>query len=300
MPFPEVIDNSMIATWRSCGRRFFEEQCENLTLPGLDVHLHFGACFAHGLEVSRRAFYIDGKPLREAQAAGSNAAWAQWGDYVVPEGKKTAKNWDTLLLLLDGYFQHWPFNEDTLRPGLGEKAIEFSFAIPLHPSLIHPDSGTPIIYAGRFDMLGQLLSELLIVDEKTTGSAFSGNWSKGWNLRSQFIGYTWACQTMGFNVQRTLVRGCLIQAQKIDFTQAFVPVAEHTIERWYHQTVRDVARMIWSYREGLWDYNLGETCKQYGGCPYQTLCEARNREDWISLYSKKEPWNPLKRPGGEP
>lgn len=300
MSFPDVLDSSIMNDFRKCPRSFYEGRVENLGLEGTSVHLHFGGCFATGLEVARKAFYINGESPERAAELGINAALIQWGDWPEQtEGRKQAKCWGGLVELLLGYFQQWPLSTDSLRPAFGG-AIEFSFAHPLI-GLKHPITGGDIIYAGRFDMLGQIDDILIVNDEKTTGRTLNGDWSKGWSIRSQFIGYVWACQQLGYNVQSVLVRGCSIQAKGVSFAQSFVPVPSHLIDRWYTQLQRDVARMLECHATGYWDYNLGDACKNPlsgQSCQFQALCEAKNREDWTTLYKVQQPWSPL-RPAGE-
>lgn len=301
MPFPEVVDSSMLNTFRSCPRQFAESYVNQIGLPGTNIHLHFGACFARGLEVARKGFYIEGLSEEQAIEKGINSALLQWGDYEPPPKPKTFKTWGGLVELLLSYFKQWPMGSDVVRPAFGESAIEFSFGHPL--DIQHPDHGGSVIYAGRFDMLGAIDRMPVVVDEKTTSRNFDSQWSSGWNIRGQFIGYIWACRVADIPVDKVLVRGCSIMSAGPGFIQDFVTVADHMIDRWFRQTFIDIKRMVESYKEGYWDYNFGDACKDplsSRRCAYQTLCEASHREDWLQHFEKKPAWNPLHRPGGEP
>ncbi len=302
MTFPAVIDSTILNDFRKCPQYFFNTRVENLGLSTIpSVHLHFGGAFATGLEIARKAFYVSGETPSRAIELGINAALVQWGDYPIPtEGRRQPKSWDGLIELLLGYFEQWPLSSDVVRPAFDGGAIEFSFAHPL--PFTHPETGGPIIYAGRFDMLGQLDQILMVVDEKTTGRTLNAEWSKGWSIRSQFLGYVWACQQHGYDVQTVLVRGCSIQSKGCAYTQSFVPAPHHLVAKWEHQLHRDVRRMLDCHAAGYWDYNLGDACKNpltSHSCSFQPLCEATKREDWIGLYKVLEPWSPLRAEGEE-
>ena len=67
------------------------------------------------------------------------------------------------------YFEEYPLDGDSIKPYKfedGRTGIEFTFGIPI--PINHPDSGDPIVLAGRFDLLGYYNDLLAVVDEKTT------------------------------------------------------------------------------------------------------------------------------------
>ena len=80
----------------------------------------------------------------------------------------------------------------------------------------------------------------------------------------------------------------------------FVEVTDQQIARWHKQLLIDIENMISDYQRGEFDKAYGSSCTAFGRpCEYLPLCEATNRDDWLSAYNVVEPWNPLGNPGGE-
>lgn len=286
-PFPELIDSTTLVTWRACARKGAYAHFDNLTLsPSVD--LHFGGALAAGLERARKDYFVGNIPARIAENNGLNAASDFWGDFAGPDNH--AKNWGSLLQALSGYFKMWPIDCDPVVP-LVHGSIEFTFAIPT--GVVRPDRNEPILYAGRFDLLGSLDGMPVIVDEKTTGRGFSSSWSEGWNLRNQFLLYIWACRQSGWpHMNQVFIRGVSVQKTKMDFTQAIATIPEFLLDRAHTQLLRDLERMKAQWLEGYFDYNFGDTCTAYGKCPFMELCTAQNPTEWYSMYQRRT-WSPL-------
>lgn len=287
-PFPDLIDSTMLVAFRSCPQKFALAHCHGLTPDGTSVDLHFGGAIAAGMEVARKAYFTEGLDPRASEAAGVNAALTFWGDFIPPE--RHAKNWGSLMEALTGYFAQYPLDKDQVRP-MNKESIEYTFAIPLS-ECSRPDNGDPIIYAGRFDLLGELDGMPCIVDEKTTGRSFTSSWSQGWNLRNQFLMYVWACQQHGINLDKVLIRGISVLKTKIDFTQAIVTIPPYLVDRAYQQVVHDLHRMSQAWKDAYFDYNFGDTCTSYGACTFVPVCSAANPSEWFSMYKHRK-WSPL-------
>jgi hypothetical protein len=219
---------------------------------------------------------------------------SEWGNYEAPDGH--AKNLVSCWAALDAYVEEYPFDTDYIQPmrrADGSAAVEFTFALPL--PVIHPVTGNPIFYCGRFDMLGQVANECYVVDEKTTGRTWPGNWVDQWKMRGQFIGYTWAAREAGYNCKGALVRSPLIL--KRDIRMLATPPMYYPdwhIERWYNQTVRDVQRLVTAWETNQWDKDFGEACAMYSGCSHLGLCTAQDPSLWFGEYEDRL-WNPLQK-----
>lgn len=287
--FPQVIDSTMLVTFKSCPQKFNREYIERRATTSISPDLHAGGALARALETYRRAFYRDKLNADDCLMLAFREFTLFWGDYEPPEGhnKTFVNTWGAFRYYLD----QWPCATDFLQPLMrdGEPAVEFTFALPLPHR--HPVSGDPILYCGRFDMLGTTGEPLFIVDEKTT-KAFYVNWSSQWQLRTQFLGYTWATRAMGFNTQGAYVRGIAIQKTQYRHLEAICQYADWELERWFEQTCRDIDRMIECWNEGYWDFDLGDSCSQWGGCAYHTLCTSKKPELWYGDYTERL-WNPL-------
>lgn len=291
-PFPQIWDASMIACLRSCPQKFFREYILHWKPKGSNVHLHAGAAYAHGLEVARRSFYVEGKSEEDSVALGMNALLEAYGDFECPPD--SAKSALRTAGALEFYFSRYPLSSDAAIPAtIGDRhGIEFSFATDLPYE--HPDTHDPLIYCGRADMIVDFAGSTYILDDKTT-SSLGASWSRQWDLRSQFTGYCWAAHQHGIHVAGVLVRGVSILKTKYDTQQAITYRPEFMIERWLGQTMRDIARAEDMWRTGWWDYNLDHACAEYGGCSFTQCCTSPDPQPWLETYFERRIWNPLNR-----
>lgn len=293
--FPVAIDSHMRATFINCPRKFFYEDLHKLRLKGSDdIHLHAGKAYARGLEVTRFLYYTGACDAREALQHGIVAFVESWGDYQeAPDIKKSFVN---MMGAVISYFTTYPLDDDPFKPLMinGTPMVEFSFAIPLEGTK-HPQTGEPIIYFGRADMIGEYGTggPQLVNDDKTT-VALGGSWVSQWELRAQFTGYVWAARHHGIPAEGAMVRGTSILKDSYGHAQAgplYRP--QWQLDRWERQLRRDIDRMIDSWQSGEWDYNLDQTCFQYfRPCPFLTMCTNEKPEQWLGDYEHHE-WDPL-------
>lgn len=299
---PLNIDSTMISCFRSCPRKFYHEFVLGLRPAAVSIDLHAGACFATAIETIRKMVHQDGVPLEVAGPRAYGMFLNEWGDFQAR--KETPKTPDRVWEAVEDYFRTYGPKTDHLQPQPGAaSSFEFTFGIPLEPHgpewddqsapgfPTHP-SGNPFIYSGRFDMLGVLYgAKLAICDEKTTTS-IGASWSENWDLRSQFLGYCWACQQSGLDVDTVVVRGVGILKTKISQAEAIKQYPRFLVARWYEQVRRDLWRIRRSWDEGYWDFNLADACTQYGGCSFKDLCTSEHPENWYNNFVVRR-WNPL-------
>lgn len=290
-PFPQVWDASMLAAFRSCPTKFRREYMEHWKPKGQSVHLHAGAAYAHGLEVARRAFYIDSAPADEAVARGMDALLRAYGDFECPQD--SAKSALRTAGALEYYFTQYPLATDAAVPALlgDRRGIEFSFATNLPYD--HPD-GDPLIYCGRADMIVDFAGSRYILDDKTT-SSLGASWSRQWDMRSQFTGYCWASAEHKIEVAGVLVRGVSILKTKYDTQQAITYRPKFMVDRWLEQVVRDISRAESMWQSGYYDYNLDHACAEYGGCTFLQCCTSPDEKPWLTTYFERRVWDPLTR-----
>jgi len=304
---PLNVDSTMISCARSCLQKFRLEFVLGLRPIGLSVDLHAGACFALAIEETYRQIHIAKRPLAEALLRAHFAFMASWGDFEIPEWKRTAKTKERVWEAVEGYFAEWSPLTDPCQPYTaadGNPTFEYTFAIPLEPFCDphagtvkpgdfpeHPDGG-PFLYSGRFDMLGSYMGYPCIRDEKTTGSSIGDRWAEQWDLRSQFMGYVWACRQGGVDARNVIVRGIGIQKTQLRFVEAIKTYSDFLIARWYEQLRRDLWRIRRAWDEGYFDFNLGESCTAYGSCAFMTNCQSQVPEAWMQGYEVRR-WNPL-------
>lgn len=158
---------------------------------------------------------------------------------------------------------------------------------------MHP-SGSPFLYCGRFDMLGSHDGRPVVRDEKTTGGSIGDRWAEQWNLRGQFLGYVWACQQCGLDLDSVVVRGVGIQKTQLRQIEAIKTYSNMLVSRWHEQLRRDLWRIRRAWDEGYWDFNFGESCTAYGNCIFMRVCESGSPEAWLNEFEVRR-WNPLQK-----
>ena len=262
------------------------------TLEGGSVHLIFGAAYARGLEIARKEYFGTGTDIDTAIGLGIIAALAEYGTFEPPEDSpKTAIR---CALAIIEYFHQWPPETDHIKPLVtapGKVAVEFRFALPI-PGVLHPETGDPLLYAGRNDFLGLMNDMLLVVDDKTT-SSLGASWSNKWKLRGQLIGYVWGAKEYGYPVAGAAIRGMSILKGSFGTAEVLELKAEWQISAYIEQLQRDARRMISAWKEGKWDQAFADACESYGGCTFQRLCSVSNPDEWAEMYFVERKWDPL-------
>lgn len=291
--FPAVIDSSLLAAFRSCPQKAFLEYIQHWKFKGRNVHLHAGAAYAHGLEIARSSYFVEGHSAGDSVAAGVGALLEAYGDYQCPPD--SAKSAERMAGALEFYFDRYPLDRDKAIPITlpgGKRGIELSFAEPI--DVAHPETGDPIIYCGRLDQAVDFENMVLGEDDKTT-SSLGASWSLQWDLRSQFTSYVWGMGRLGIKLNGFLIRGVSILKTKYDTQQAITYRPDWQIDRWYEQTLRDVRRMIQCWESGYWDFNLDGACVEYGGCHFKNVCLMKEPATILEAQYERRVWNPLTR-----
>lgn len=311
--FPEILDSSMLGTYKACAEKFRLEYIMHWKPKASSVHLHAGASFAKGLEVARKAFYtgeivgfVNGKWAsiqREPQdaetsiALGLQALLAHYGDYECPPD--SAKSAERMAGAFEFYFDNYPLSHEDAYPIItpgGTRAIEYSFAHPL--PILHPVTGNPLLYVGRMDAIIQYAGGSYICDEKTA-TQLGASWSRQWDLRSQFTGYAWGCRQGGIEVEGAIVRGVSILKTKYDTAQSINYRPEWQVDRWYNELLEWVEDIKINYArrgaEGPWRHNLDHSCAEYGGCSFREACLSVDKQPWLETAFEHRVWNPLLR-----
>lgn len=322
--FPEAVDSSMLAAFKSC-----PQLCKKIYIDqwkpqdGANVHLTAGGAFAKALEVARKAFFTGQhpKPFQEeievpgggkkkvwkwredwagpakdvsyAEAVGLEALVASYGDFQPPAD--SPKSLERMLGAFQFYMANYPLTHNSgypiLLPG-DKRAIEVSFAHPL--PILHPVTGLPILYVGRADMVCWYAGRNYVEDDKTT-SRLGPTWAGQWDLRSQFMGYTWGFRQMGYDVAGCLVRGVSILKNKYETQEAMPCFSEEIVNRWYTDLLGWLEDMILCFKTGVWRYNFDHACAEYGGCGFKTVCMAEDEKPWLNQYFERRHWDPVTR-----
>lgn len=308
LPFPAFVDSTMLAAFRSCQTKFNYNFLRNLHADGKSIHLVAGGAFAAGLEAARRKVFTPKALMPEELAAlppldqdgmilAAFQAFAKsWGTYSYSLDMQ--KSFVNTFYALDVYLRDYHPLTDFIQPMFdadGIPRVEFSFAIPL--PVKHPVTHDPILFTGRFDLLGTWDGVPVVVDEKTT-TALGEQWRRQWDMRGQFLGYCWACQQLGYPVTNAVARGTAILKTKVNFMTVPVHFPQHLINRWYDNLIITLHDMIRVWESSIYRMSFGEACNSYGGCPYTMLCTAAEPSRWFNNYTYRE-WNPLSANSGD-
>jgi hypothetical protein len=276
--FPETISNSKLED-ALCLIKFRQKYIDRIRPVGKSVHLTTGAAFAAGLAGTRTAFFMNGKAEEAAINEGLRDLLKAWDiEEDITRGKK---NLFSTIDALHVYFQRFPLGSDPIPLILGQTTVEFDFALPL--PVTHPDTGQPILYSGRCDMIGGnkgAPQHLFIVDEKTT-SYLGDSWAQKMLLKGQLMVYVWAGREHGFPILAAFVRGIAFRTND-GFDMPEVPLwyKDFHIERWYNSTVSKVKHLVRAYQENDWPYDFSTACTQFNSiCPYYSRCLAKNPEE---------------------
>ena len=328
-PFPRVIDNTMYEEWKTCPHKFFRGTVQGLRLsemgePGTtptqhkSIHLHFGACIAKGLEVTRKE-YFEGAGHNEAVACGGAgkvmAAWDAEGAIPAPRTRtEEAKTLDNCLLAHAGYFREWDLDDPMQQIMVvdGKPLVELSGARPI-PGSKHPLTGEPILYAGRFDctVLDRLGQPIGLDDKTTGGSVETDSWQQQWTLRGQFTGYTWLANGWGYPMEQFLIHGIQVLKTKMHYAECLEVRPWWQVERWLAQLQADLRTMTDQYAifvgnapqpynptalEGPHPFGqrFGDACHHFNTqCQYARLCQEPNPDDFLDHYVVSR-WDPLR------
>lgn len=293
LTFPTVFDSSMVATYKKCPQLFFKTYMCHWKSMTERVDLHAGKAYARGQEICRRAFFEEGLPAAEAEALGLAALLEAYGDFECPAD--SPKSRENVAKAYAFYMDNYPLTMNTgypiLLPG-GKRAIECSFTHPL--ALDHPETGYPLLICGRADMICDYADAIYGEDDKTTKS-LGARWSQQWDMRGQFIGYTWGFRTSGIPIAGFLIRGVSILKTKNDTQEAIVNFSDFEIGRWYGELLEWLEDIIRCWKTKRWRYNLDHSCADFGGCGFKTVCKAEDERPWLEQYFERRVWDPVTR-----
>jgi hypothetical protein len=250
----------------------------------------------------------------------------EWGtafdDFVPVTRTERNKTLANCLLAVQEYFREWPLDDDelTIHTHNGQPCVEFSFAVPI-PGSCHPDTGEQLLYAGRFDFIGDYNRTVYGNDDKTASvDPRNDSWRNQWRLRGQFSGYCWGAREYGLNMDGFFVRGMGVLTDSVRCGQAIIARPPWMVNAWLHQMQDDVKMMCAQYskfKAGCYNatdqesirigthathnalghafpQSFADACADFGGCSYLDLCCSERPSDWLGEYIERR-WNPLTR-----
>lgn len=298
-PFPKIIDNTIRCAFISCPQSWYKEHLLGYVPKATNIHLNFGGALAAGFDGFRKSYWTEDQPNFHNFDAAYFAGWYEltqaFGlddtELTDEQMVRNKKSYMDLILAYDYYWKAYPPQTDHCQPHMmyGKPCSEFNFLLPL--GVDHPETGEPLLYSGRFDLIANYNGMLFAQDEKTT-SQLGPTWAKQWALRSQFTGYCWAARQFGHPVTGVVTRGIAILKNEMKSGESITYRSEHDIARWHEQVKRDVRRMIAAWQEGYFDYNLSDACNEFGGCTFREVCDKKNEIPWLKQGFKRTEWRP--------
>lgn len=280
-PFPAMMDNTKWSDWKKCPRAFLLKDLLHRVSSLESIHLVAGGAFAEGCDAFRKAYYnkdseakgdfelsfLEGM-LSTIRKYGYDAEREQEPDWAI-----NSKSCARIVMALDSYWKQYNPKIDMIKQYMidGNAASETSLTFPL--DVRHPVTGDLILWHGRFDALVEYEGRLMALDDKTATS-LGATWPKQWPMRGQFMGYAYGARALGYDVTGTVIRGTAILKTTINHMQVPVSHPIHLLNKWYDQVNKDVEKMVEDWKSGEWDYNFGDGCTAYGGCPFQDSCRS--------------------------
>lgn len=292
IPFPPVIDSSMMSAYLSCPTSWKYRYLEGWTRSGTSIHLQFGKCFAAAMDKFRQSYYDNAMTIDDALQVAAATLLEKWGDYD-PSGNGTNKSLERCVGALEAFTAQYNPELDWIKPARdarGKLMTEFSFAIPL--PIKNPSTGEPILYSGRFDQICESSTGILYGEDDKTTTQLGESWSKQWRLRGQFSGYSWGAREYGYNLQGFVVRGISILKRGYGHAEVIEQRPDWMLKHWYLHMLNTIQRMIDDWGCDDFPQSLDSACSSYGGCQFLDLCAAENPTQWLSNY-ENVPFDPL-------
>ena len=301
--FPKSVDSTMLTTFDSCPTKFFQEFVLRRVPIGRSIDLHAGGCMAEAFDLIRSWYYTNTYSLEECYQKAFVVFVRKWGwlDPPLMNYKDFYNSWAAVM----AYFEQYPPEYDYFQPVRkedGTPATEFRFAIPMDVS--HPDTGDPLLFSGRADLLCQPDNDprVYVMDEKTT-KTMGPQWAYQWPMRGQFYGYTKAAREYGYNCVGAVVRGIAIQQTQFKFQECVITLDDWQLETWWQNAQFKAQQAVNYYidcrkaesqsqRHGAWPKSFGDACNDWGSCRFMDLCTSR--KPWEIYESWEERiWDPL-------
>lgn len=284
-PEPKAFANGMQFAWDSTSLKLAEEclrKYEYTIIQGWrsigdNVHLRFGAVYATALEHYYKHIAA-GMTEDEAVIEVVHEALISTWDYELDaEGKplpETGTPWqsdhnlktrETLVRSIVWYLDQFGDTDPTkiIMLSNGAPAVELSFAFPV-------DDG--IIFAGHLDRLIDYAGNLMVMDQKTTGSTITSRFFESFKPDIQMSMYTFA----GNAVWNMPVKGVVIDAAQIAvgftrFERGITMRTQPELQEFYDTSMETITRA--RSATALSHFPMNRTaCGNYGGCAFRRVC----------------------------
>lgn len=293
-------DNGVQIAWdatsldlaQTCMRKYYYANILGAKPRKQSVHLIFGGIYAKALEEFYKEL-ANGQSVEEALCAVVHLALIESWDKETGQPvafEDANKTRVSLIRTIVWYVDEFAIESDsgikTHYLQTGEPAVELSFRL---------DFAQDILYCGHLDRVVTYGDEYYVMDQKTTKTTVGSYYFRGFDLSNQMSGYTFA----GKAVLHTPVSGVIIDAAQImvnssRFERGFTTRSVDQLEEWYNDTVRSI-EMIQHQSEAAFFPMNPNSCFNYGGCPYKSICSVSPsvRKNYLKSDFQSHHWDPV-------
>jgi len=166
---------------------------------------------------------------------------------------------------------------------------EVGFAVELSES---------VVFVGRIDYVTKIDNKLAVIDLKTTGSLV---WLPYPKLNWQLTGYAYALHTLMGEMPAYVGIDGIVLSKKLNPDSTFhfrvSNVTERDLEEWRRWVNHWTAIILLCVESDWWPMTALNGCKQFGECPYASLCKAPSKEIEENLLRnyREERWFPYEQ-----
>jgi hypothetical protein len=247
--FPETLSTSRdFEVYNNCQYKWYKLRCAAWSRSTYNNDLSAGGEFAKSMELTRNAYYKEGKNESDSIKVGVDNLQKDFtNNYYFANSEDSVKTPAKMVEVFKKYFDEYPLDSRSITPlelGDGSIAVEQDFSIEL--PFTNPDTGKPIILKCKLDMLGQRDNVVYVVDEKTCKSVLTSHEMQLDLLRTQnqFVQYV----TIGnmqkdilgndLNITHVCIRKCKIKKSYAK-NENIVESYEFQVDTWFQKTWYD-------------------------------------------------------------
>lgn len=294
-------DNGVQIAWdatsldasQRCLRYYYYALILGITPKHKSVHLIFGGIYASALETFyklRAAGESYDNALNSVVRQALTTSWDKENNVplVFDSTVKTRANLiRTLVWYLEEFGDEDDSNTKTYHLENGQPAVELSFTVELSED---------ILYCGHLDRVVDQGGALFVLDQKTTASTISPFFFSSFKPSNQMSGYSYAGQI----ILKSPISGVIIDAAQImatatRFERGVTTRTKDEIEEWRVGAIESIKVAQHFTEKNLFPMNPN-SCGNYGGCPYRSICSAppKVRENFIKSDFVAHNWDPVK------
>lgn len=278
-----VWDSTSLSWFKRCPELYRLKMLEGYQPRRVSAHLLFGQHYATAIERfhKKRIFLSHETALREVVFALLSETFEWVSDH-------PTKNRETLLRSVIWYIDE--YRDDELKPIIlkdGAPAVELTFKLELTKELV---------YGGHFDRIASMGEDIIVTDQKTTGSTISPLYFQGFSPDTQFTGYIFAAKALfGYPIKMAIIDAAQIAVGFTRFGRGIVTRTEPQLDEWLDDTLFfiNLARQLTA--EKRFPRNTA-ACSLYGGCEFRMICSASpaGRKSFLAADFVQNGWDPSK------